>query len=187
MIKIQELLSYQAPELKQRLAGMGARAETGKEGDHHRRKADRDKNIGRGLILNARRVHPGRAARESDPPGQTNEREGATAGRGARGRQACHRSRSKKLKGKAITMQAKVEGRVKWFDPIRGYGFAVRLDGGGDVFLHHRRLLDAPESMEKGAAVLFGILDDPKGPVAVDVEIVGSSDKNKKETGSCIL
>ena len=99
MIKIQELLSYQAPELKQRLAGMGARAETGSD-----------------------------SAVQASPGG------GAADGGRTEGRRAGHRSRSKKLKGKVITMQAKVEGRVKWFDPIRGYGFAVRLDGGGDVF-----------------------------------------------------
>lgn len=152
MIKIQELLSYQAPELRHRLAGMGARAETGSD-----------------------------SAVQASPGG------GAADGGRTEGRRAGHRSRSKKLKGKVITMQAKVEGRVKWFDPIRGYGFAVRLDGGGDVFLHHRRLINADLDMKKGAVILFSVLDDPKGPVAVDVEIVGSSDKNKKETGSCIL
>jgi CspA family cold shock protein len=29
-----------------------------------------------------------------------------------------------------------VEGVVKWFDPVKGYGFIVAADGSGDVLLH---------------------------------------------------
>ena len=31
-------------------------------------------------------------------------------------------------------------GSVKWFDPIKGYGFIVRDDGGPDVFVHVAQL-----------------------------------------------
>jgi len=117
-----------------------------------------------------------RAETGSDSAVQASPGGGAADGGRTEGRRAGHRSRSKKLKGKVITMQAKVEGRVKWFDPIRGYGFAVRLDGGGDVFLHFCRLLDDPEAMVRGAEICFGVMKSEKGPIATDVELVKNSE-----------
>ncbi|HUF55975.1 MAG TPA: cold shock domain-containing protein [Thermohalobaculum sp.] len=31
---------------------------------------------------------------------------------------------------------AEIEGRVKWYDPVKGYGFVVPDDGGPDVMVH---------------------------------------------------
>jgi cold shock protein len=37
----------------------------------------------------------------------------------------------------AAEIEVIVKGRVKWFDPVRGYGFMVPIDGeGSDVLLH---------------------------------------------------
>ena len=33
-----------------------------------------------------------------------------------------------------------IEGQVKWFDPVKGYGFIVPNDGGVDVLVHHSTL-----------------------------------------------
>ena len=33
-----------------------------------------------------------------------------------------------------------IEGIVKWFDPVKGYGFIVPNDGGVDVLVHHSTL-----------------------------------------------
>lgn len=33
-----------------------------------------------------------------------------------------------------------IEGVVKWFDPVKGYGFIVPSDGGVDVLVHHSTL-----------------------------------------------
>ena len=33
-----------------------------------------------------------------------------------------------------------IEGVVKWFDPVKGYGFIVPNDGGVDVLVHHSTL-----------------------------------------------
>lgn len=35
---------------------------------------------------------------------------------------------------------ASIEGQVKWFDPVKGYGFIVPNDGGADVLVHHSTL-----------------------------------------------
>ena len=33
-----------------------------------------------------------------------------------------------------------IEGIVKWFDPVKGYGFLVPINGGVDVLVHHSTL-----------------------------------------------
>jgi CspA family cold shock protein len=68
-------------------------------------------------------------------------------------------------------MEAKIKGWVKWYDPIRGYGFGERLDGSGEVFIHRGRLIDAEDDMKKGAMVLFTVKNGNKKPIAVDVEL----------------
>lgn len=34
----------------------------------------------------------------------------------------------------------RIAGRVKWFDPTKGYGFIVDPDGDGDILIHHKLL-----------------------------------------------
>ena len=68
--------------------------------------------------------------------------------------------------------EAKVYGRVKWFDPIRGYGF-VTSDSGQHVFLHFSEIMvEGYKSVEKDQAVAFYIMRKPKGLNAVSVELV---------------
>jgi cold shock protein len=54
-------------------------------------------------------------------------------------------------------------GSVKWFDPIKGYGFIVRDDGGPDVFVHVAQLercgLDA---LKTGDEVAFELVANRK-------------------------
>ena len=35
---------------------------------------------------------------------------------------------------------SRLRGRLKWFDPVKGYGFIDVEDGGGDVLVHHSAL-----------------------------------------------
>jgi cold shock protein len=63
-----------------------------------------------------------------------------------------------------------IEGRVKWFDPTRGYGFIETSDGLGDVLLHASRLrmsgrMTAPE----GAHVRCLAISGDKGRQAVEI------------------
>jgi len=56
----------------------------------------------------------------------------------------------------------------------KGYGFVLREDNEGDVFVHFTSIQgDGYRSLEEGQRVTFGIGMGPKGPVATDVAVVG--------------
>lgn len=69
----------------------------------------------------------------------------------------------------------KLEGRVMWFDPARGYGF-IFSQGRPNTFLHAKQL-DASgigRNIENGTHVLFRLGPAPGTgkECAVDIEIV---------------
>ena len=61
------------------------------------------------------------------------------------------------------------EGRVKWFNDSKGYGF-IEKDEGGDVFVHFSAIAaDGFRSLEEGQRVEFDEEMGPKGLQAKDV------------------
>ena len=49
-------------------------------------------------------------------------------------------------------------GKIKWFNPTKGYGFIENDTGGKDVFLHVSALEQAGiDTLEEGEAVSFEI------------------------------
>ena len=49
-------------------------------------------------------------------------------------------------------------GKIKWFNPTKGYGFIENDAGGNDVFLHVSALEQAGiDTLEEGEAVSFEI------------------------------
>ena len=60
-------------------------------------------------------------------------------------------------------------GTVKWFDPVKGYGF-IKRDGGSDVFVHANEMADptAPD-LQDGERVTFEVVQGQKGPAAQNV------------------
>jgi CspA family cold shock protein len=60
-------------------------------------------------------------------------------------------------------------GRLKWYNPSRGYGFISR-GGGEDIFFHKTSVLVEPTEMEEGQWVLYDVEERSKGPEAMEIE-----------------
>ena len=59
-------------------------------------------------------------------------------------------------------------GRVKWFDPVKGFGFIVADDGGADVLLHANVLRNyGQSSVADGTPIWFQAQSTPRGLQAV--------------------
>lgn len=63
-----------------------------------------------------------------------------------------------------------VNGTVKWFNAVKGFGFISPNDGAGDIFLHLSCLRQAGfDSAPEGAAIVCEVVRRPKGMQAVRV------------------
>ena len=61
-----------------------------------------------------------------------------------------------------------VNGTVKWFDQVRGFGFVTPDDGGQDVFLHSSVLQRAGVTdVQQGQKVALDVRDGQRGRQAV--------------------
>ena len=64
------------------------------------------------------------------------------------------------------------QGRVKWFDPEKGYGFLVRPTG-DDLFVHHSEVEGEPSALEPGSEVEYVVGRNDRGPNARSVRLLG--------------
>jgi CspA family cold shock protein len=62
------------------------------------------------------------------------------------------------------------EGKVKWFNESKGFGFIEKNDG-GDVFVHFSAIQAAGfKTLTEGQAVSFDVVQGNKGPAAENVK-----------------
>ena len=62
-------------------------------------------------------------------------------------------------------------GKVKWFDPAKGFGFLSQEDG-PDVYVHADALPEGVTTLKNGARVEFGIAQGRRGDQALQVRLV---------------
>ncbi len=63
-----------------------------------------------------------------------------------------------------------LHGRVKWFDPVKGFGFVVADEGGPDILLHANVLRNfGQNSVADGAGIEVSVQHTERGVQATDV------------------
>ena len=66
-----------------------------------------------------------------------------------------------------------MNGKVKWFNPTKGFGFIEREDKEKDVFVHISAVRNAGmDGLHEGQAMTFEVEEGPKGPNAVNLQKV---------------
>ena len=64
-----------------------------------------------------------------------------------------------------------IKGKVKWFNPTKGFGFIEREDKDKDVFVHVSAVRDAGlDQLNDGEDISFDVEDGPKGPNATNLQ-----------------
>ncbi|HIJ59293.1 MAG TPA: cold-shock protein [Nitrospirae bacterium] len=62
-----------------------------------------------------------------------------------------------------------VEGKVKWFNEAKGFGF-IQQDNGPDVFVHYSSIeSNGFKTLAEGQKVKFDIVEGDRGPKATNV------------------
>ena len=73
------------------------------------------------------------------------------------------------------------DGKVKWFNPRKGYGFITGPDG-RDIFVHYSSISgDGYRTLVEGDDVNFDVVEGEKGLRAENV-VAKSASESKKES-----
>jgi len=65
-----------------------------------------------------------------------------------------------------------IKGKVKWFNPTKGYGFIEREDKQKDVFVHSSAAQAASLELNEGDQLTFDVENGEKGLSAINLQKV---------------
>ena len=72
------------------------------------------------------------------------------------------------------------DGKVKWFNPRKGYGFIATTDG-RDIFVHYSSISsDGYKTLAEGDPVTFDVVEGDKGLRAENVVALGASESKEE-------
>ncbi len=84
--------------------------------------------------------------------------------------EVCFRARIVNLSVIALGGNFMLEGKVKWFNSEKGFGF-IEVEGQDDVFVHFSAIQgEGFKTLEEGQSVTFEIVEGNRGPQASNVE-----------------
>ena len=63
-----------------------------------------------------------------------------------------------------------IKGKVKWFNPTKGYGFIEREDKEKDVFVHSSAAREANMDLNEGDELTFEVETGERGHSAVNLQ-----------------
>ena len=73
---------------------------------------------------------------------------------------------------KVNNLKTTMNGKVKWFDPKKGYGFIIAEDG-GEIFVHYTGIVkEGFKALNEGQLVTYEVGEGDKGVQAVNVQLV---------------
>ncbi len=65
-----------------------------------------------------------------------------------------------------------MQGKVKWFNPDKGFGF-IETEEGNDVFVHFSAIQsDGFKTLDEEQAVEFDVVEGNRGPQAANVVVI---------------
>ncbi|MGH1454716.1 MAG: cold-shock protein [Paracoccaceae bacterium] len=69
-----------------------------------------------------------------------------------------------------VNSTRRIHGQVKWFDPVKGFGFVVADEGGPDILLHANVLRNfGQSSVADGALIEIEVQETDRGVQATEV------------------
>ena len=66
-----------------------------------------------------------------------------------------------------------IQGKVKWFNNAKGFGFVVPNESADDVFIHFSQIkMDGYRTLKTGQRVEFELVEGAKGKQAQNIQLV---------------
>lgn len=66
-----------------------------------------------------------------------------------------------------------IQGKVKWFNNAKGFGFVVPNESNDDVFIHFSQIkMDGYRTLKTGQQVEFDLVESEKGKQAQNIQLV---------------